>query len=198
MSRISPAIRLLRNLHMLGSVVDTVIEQRYLPAAAGDQLSFQQLNLLKMIATLQPARDRDAAWRIGDIARYLDISFPAASQTVHRLARQGWLELKRSADDQRSQHVSLTPKGSRAVAEYEKRQTECMLELIDGENVDQWNQTLETLLGRLLRTTTTESSSCLRCGMYSGSACLAEQNGRACPVRSVERKAQSAGGSAGD
>ena len=87
-----------------------VLEARILREVAGTQLTSPQMKVLKLVAQRVS---------IGDIAKVLGVSDPAASKTVDRLVRRKLVRRTESEADRRANQLALTAPGSRIIAEYE-------------------------------------------------------------------------------
>ena len=191
MTRPSPddtTATLVRNLHMVSTLVQRLLVDEPLSRTVGDRLSFSQLNLLKLVGGRSPESSggRQRPWLVSQLAKSLGVSAPAASQSISHLQEQGWLLVKRDREDARRRRVTLTAKARRAIDKYEGSKRSLLDQALKGTKpaeVGRWARTLGSLVSCLLHAS--DEPPCLMCGMYDEGSCVANQQGTECPVRGL-------------
>jgi DNA-binding MarR family transcriptional regulator len=176
---------LLRNLHMIRTLVERQLEEQPLQEAVKGRLTSSQMGVLRLVgAGAAAGRKSGRDWLISEISRSLEVSFPAASQAVRRLQDDGWLSVRPDAEDSRRRRVRLTARGRKAVRRYEEVKEQLLSELLRTArpgSLRGWNAALEEILAGLLGSS--EEPPCLHCGMYAEGSCVAHRAGFECPLR---------------
>lgn len=168
--------RFLRDAHVLARLVERILEDGYLREANGDKITFGQINLLKFLTRPGPNL-------IGDVARFLNASYAAASKAVTRLEKKGCARSTVSKQDRRAQNVKVTARGHAMIKKYEKVKTHRLTALLGAENPEALSQGLENVISILIRERGAAGSPCLGCGVYSETECVVHQYNQACPCR---------------
>jgi len=157
----------LGSAHIFSSAVDDLMRER-LHVVIGEQLTFSQVKLLKLVA-------RTNAYNISQVAAFLGVSNAAASKAVDRLVRRGLLTRAEAEGDRRAVELSLTEDGRRILREYEKV-TERVLEEIFGgfttEGLREVAESLDQMSISLVDRGGSEQERCFRCGVYFREKCL--------------------------
>ena len=172
-SRVQLIQDVLGSAHIFSSAVDDLMQER-LHEVIGEQLTFSQVKLLKLVALTD-------AYNISQVAAFLGVSNAAASKAVDRLVRRGLLTRAEAEGDRRAVELSLTEDGRRVLQEYEKV-TERVLEEIFGgfttgvlrdlaESLDRMSISLVDREGN-------EEECCFRCGVYFREKCLLRTESR--------------------
>jgi DNA-binding MarR family transcriptional regulator len=157
----------LGSAHIFSSAVNDLMQDR-LHAAIGEQLTFSQLKLAKLIA-------RAEAYNISQVATFLNVSNAAASKAVDRLVRRGLLRRSEAEADRRAVELALTDEGQRLLDEYEKVTRETLEEVFSGISADGLRRTadlLDQLSISLVDRDDGEEEACFRCGIYFRDKCL--------------------------
>jgi DNA-binding MarR family transcriptional regulator len=165
--------RFLRNAHLTARLVERVLESGYLQRAAGDAVTFDQLNVLKFVARPGPVR-------VKDVARFLDASVAAASKAVARLQRKKLVRIAPYASDRRSGLVELTATGRAVVGRYERFKKGRLRALLGTRSADRLSRSLEEVVEVLLRERPLAGNPCLGCGAYYARECVVRAHGQAC------------------
>jgi len=177
---------LLRNLHMIRTLVERQLEEQPLREVVKGHLTTSQMGVLRLVGDGGPDAGRKTGrdWLISEISRSLEVSFPAASQAVRRLQDDGWLSVRPDREDSRRRRVRLTARGRKAVRHYEEVKESTLADLVRSArpgSLRGWNTALEEILAGLLGSSS--EPPCLRCGMYAEGSCVAHRAGLECPLR---------------
>ena len=176
---------LLKALFCLCRAVDEVLDVQAIESAGGDhRLSPSKVRLMKLIS-------HNGEQMIGQIARFLGVSDPAASQLSDALEHQRLVARRVNPRDRRSAFVRLTPVGKRAIAAVEKEQRNRLrgaLKAAGRGSVKDWVTQLQTLARALGQADNSYEDFCLQCVAYKDTACLLGEAGEACSyLRHEER-----------
>ena len=175
-SRVQMIQDVLGSAHIFASAVNDLMQER-LHAVVGEQLTFSQLKLLKLVA-------RTESFKITEVAAFMGVSNAAASKAVDRLVRRGLLSRREAVDDRRAVEVALTGQGSRLLDRYELG-TAATLEEIFGDisaaGLKRTADLLDELSLRLVEQENGSENMCFRCGIYFREKCLLRSRGpRSC------------------
>ncbi|NIR43608.1 MAG: MarR family transcriptional regulator [Gemmatimonadetes bacterium] len=167
---------LLGSAHIFSTAVNDLMEKR-LHAVTGEQLTFSQLKLLKLVA-------RAEAYNISEVAAFLGVSNAAASKGVDRLVRRGLLTRHEAEGDRRAVQLGLTAEGEHLLGEYERVLEEALEEVFGAFTEDGLQQTaeqLDRLSVRLVGEDADAEERCFRCSIFFREKCLLRaQEGRTC------------------
>lgn len=170
----------LGSAHIFSSAVDDLMQER-LHAVIGEQLTFSQLKLLKLIA-------QSEAYNISQVAAFLGVSSAAASKAVDRLVRRRLLLRTEAESDRRAVEITLTAEGERLLGEYEKVTHQTLEEIFGGVTPEGLRETaalLDQLSIRLVDHDPQGGGACFRCGIYFREKCLLRgQRNRHCHFHS--------------
>jgi DNA-binding MarR family transcriptional regulator len=169
----------LGSTHVFALAVEQVIEEKPWKEAAGRQLTFTQMRLLKLVS--HPG----GVHTIGDVATFLAISNAAASKAVDKLVRLMLIRRREGESDRRAIHLSLTGPGQRLLDAYDAAVRSKLAEIFGQFGVDELQPVVQ-LLDRLSynmmngRPAVTEEI-CVQCGIYFREKCpLRQRSGRKC------------------
>lgn len=171
-----PIYRFLRDIHVVARLVEQTLEEGYLKLAAGDRVTFGQLNILKFLA-------RPGTFFIKDVARFLNASEAAASKAVSRLEARGWVTHRPHGADRRAEVLRVTARGRALVRRYEKLKAARVRALLEGENAEALAQGLERAIAVLMKERGAIGNPCLGCGAYYSSHCIVRALGHYCPCQ---------------
>ncbi len=194
----SSRARLIRDVlgsaHIFASAVNDLMQQR-LHEVTGEQLSFSQLKLLKLVAETD-------SYNISQVAAFMGVSNAAVSKAVDRLVRRDLLQRHEAVGDRRVVELSLTERGRRLLDEYESV-TSSSLEEIFGDfspqGLREAAESLDRLSICLVDRDDADEELCFRCGIFFRDKCLLRsQARRTChfDLRKKNRAGQPAGGRA--
>jgi DNA-binding MarR family transcriptional regulator/uncharacterized C2H2 Zn-finger protein len=183
-SRVQLIQDVLGRAHIFASAVNDLMEER-LKAVSGEQLSFSQIKLLKLVA-------RTESYKVGEVAAFLRVSNAAASKAVDRLVRRGLLLRNESEEDRRSVELALTPTGCRLLEQYEEVTRQTLAEIFAEVSEDGLRQTadlLDELSVSLVEREGEDYGECFRCSIYFRDKCLLRsKTQRTCHLHLHKRK----------
>lgn len=187
----SYSTRVARDLHMISALTRRVLEQGTEDAKC--EVSFTQFAVLKWLATSQSRK-------AGDVARYLSVSAPAATQILTRLKEKGLVRGRANRDDRRAEDLDVTARARALIESHDQvklRSLETVLEAMPDAERRDLVEGLEAAIELLLRVDP-QLSMCLHCSAYTSPLCVMRQHGRHCPtdascdtVKSTARRARS-------
>ena len=176
---------LLKALFCLCRSVDEVLDAQAIESAGGDHgLSSSKVRLMKLIA-------HNGEQMIGQIARFLGVSDPAASQLSDALEHQRLVARRVNPRDRRSAFVRLTPQGKRAITAVEKEQRKRLsgaLKAAGRGSMKDWVTQLESLARALGQADDTYEEFCLQCVAFPDGTCLLGEAPDACSYRRHEER----------
>lgn len=185
---------ILGSAHIFSSAVDDLMQER-LHAIIGEQLTFSQLKLLKLIA-------RSDSSNVTRVAAFLGVSSAAASKAVDRLVRRDLLRRTEAEGDRRSVAIALTSDGERLLSEYEKVTNQTLEEIfgeITPDGLREAADRLDQLSLRLVEHDLEAGGACFRCGIYFRDKCLLRARGdRICHFHSGDSGGDEPSGHAGE
>lgn len=161
----------LGSTHVFASAVSDVIEKKLLREVAGNQLTFSQFKLLKLVALTD-------AQTIGDVAVFLGVSNAAASKAVDKLVRRKLLLRTEGIADRRAIQLSLTEASRRLLAAYDSTKDRKLAKIF-GEfapaELRRAAELLDRLSAGIVDHTAKPEEICLQCGIYFRDKCLVRQ-----------------------
>jgi DNA-binding MarR family transcriptional regulator len=164
------------NLNILAQLICDVAQPRSLAQASPDPLSRNQFAILKILST-------QATYKVGELARLLDISGAATSKNVDRLQHLGLVERLAKPEDRRGLEVVLLPRG-RAVVEAHARIVETWQDAQFGSFDPQEKLRLLDSLQRIIRITLAQDASpdmiCLLCEGHGAATCAVRESKGVC------------------
>ena len=157
----------LGSAHVFASALGDVIERKLLQDSVGNELTVEQMQLLKLVSIRE-------AHTIGDVAAFLKISKAAASKTVDKLVRRELLRRSPSEIDRRSIKLSLTETSRRLLALYESEREKKLSAVFDQalpEELHRMSELLDELSIRIVKHGSPPGKVCLQCGIYFRDNC---------------------------
>jgi len=97
---------------LLSLVISDVCETNCLRKVAGNKLNRSQMTILKIL-------NISGTKTISEIALALQISRPAASKSIDRMVKTGFITRIQDSTDRRSQNITITPGGQKIISEYD-------------------------------------------------------------------------------
>jgi DNA-binding MarR family transcriptional regulator len=177
------AWRWLKNLHVLKVMVREVLEGECPLPNHDNQLTFSQVNLIKLI---QRGCDEEEGWSLRKLARYMQVSLPAVSKAIGRLTPQGYLVLKGDTKDGRKRRVTVTGRGLEALDSFKHCREERLRTLLSMGaigNLSSWNEGLEDMVELMIRLCRGGHVPGLACDCPDEAAHSHERHAPGCPVR---------------
>jgi DNA-binding MarR family transcriptional regulator len=175
----------LGSAQIFSSAVNDLME-RQLHEVTGDDVTFSQLKLLKMVSLTR-------GYSVSNVAQFLGVSTAAASRAVDRLVRRGLVIRAESAGDRRAVELSLTPKAQALLSQYDEAASAALHRVFGDLSHSQLHQ-VGDLLDRLSVTIVDrengEEDVCFRCGIHFRDRCLLRQRrSQSCFFHLHQRKA---------
>lgn len=172
---------LLRYSHIFASAVHDLLELKVLRKATDDPLTLPQFHLLKLISL-------NGTHQVGEVARFLGVSPPAATKNIDKLERLGLVARSPSADDRRATLLASSAKGRRLVKSYDALKEERLEPVLDSfskEELGQFTRLLERFSLQLIRQEDSGMGLCLRCSAYYDDVCPVNHLRDGCPYQKV-------------
>lgn len=158
----------IRNLQIFTYLTRHTLENQLADEASERTISFSQLNLMRVLGKY-PGKT------VGDVSRYMGVSYPAATKTIDKLVKLGYLRRKEDFRDRRIAHLHLTPLGQRVVEKYSQSRDEQVQRILEKLGDDKRNTLNRQILefARILveDARVTNSSACIQCGAFDPEYC---------------------------
>ena len=151
------------------AVNDLMAEQ--LRAVTGDEVTYSQLKLLKMVSLTE-------GYSVSNVAQFLGVSTAAASRAVDRLVRRGLVNRTAAEEDRRAVHLSLTQKGLELLRRYDaaaRPALERAFADLSPEQMRQVGDLLDRLSVNIVDRANGHDEICFRCGIHFRDRCLLRQ-----------------------
>jgi DNA-binding MarR family transcriptional regulator len=179
---VSSQLQLIRYSHIFSSAVREVLELSVLRELGADSISPRQLQILRFIDTAQH--------HIDDVAKFLEVTGPAATQALDRLEALGLVLRTPSGDDRRLKFLSCSEKGKKLIASHGLLETErldAILSRFSPREVTVMARLLERYALALIEFEGPDPAPCLRCHGYYEANCPVQFVHSSCPYRHTER-----------
>jgi DNA-binding MarR family transcriptional regulator len=174
----------IRNLQLLSFLTHHYVEGRFISEATDKPLSFVHMNLLRIL-------DQHPGRTVGDIARYMNVSYPAATKTIDKLVRLGLLRRREDTHDRRIAHLHLTPSGRNLVDKYVDLKRVQMEQIIDKfglEKANELNRQMHNFAQNIVDLIPIKAGICIHCGAFSPEDCVATESEKTCGYLDASRK----------
>jgi len=166
----------IRNLQLLAFLTRHYLESQFVDEVAEKHFSFVHMNLLRIL-------DTNPGLTVGDIAKFMSVSYPAATKTIDKLVRLGFLRRREDTHDRRIAHLHLTNSGKKMVDKYIDLKRDKILEVVDSFGRDSMRQ-LNTGMNQFARdvvdTIPIKSGVCIQCGAFSPDHCYPIEEEKKC------------------
>jgi DNA-binding MarR family transcriptional regulator len=169
--------RFLRNSNLFSAAVREVLGTTCLSEVSPAPVTPSQFRLIKVLA-------RDGRHRLGDVARFLGISPPAATKCIDKLERLGLVVRSPSSADRRATLLAVSEAGRQLVQDCERlkaRRVRGALRRLPPEEIDRLSRLLEQLTVSLFHQRQPRRGFCLRCGVYIDAGCPVARIRGDCP-----------------
>ena len=176
--------RFLRNSHIFSSAVHEIFETKYLKDTCSERISLPQFHLLKLISL-------SGQHQIGKIADFLGVSSPAATKSIDKLERLGFVRRTACTTDRRATMLTATGKARELVNRYESHKLERLAPLIDKfshDEIAELTRLMERFAVLLYAREMKEDGYCLRCAVYGERNCPIGQILGNCPYEKVRSR----------
>lgn len=170
---------LLRYSHIFASAMRDLLEIQVLREVTDDPLTLPQFHLLKLISL-------NGSHQVGEVARFLGVSPPAATKNIDKLEGLGLVARNRSQGDRRAKVLASSRKGRRLVKRYEALKEERLEPVLDGfseQELRQLTRLLERFSLLLIEQRDTGDGLCMRCSAYYDEACPVNHLRDGCPYQ---------------
>jgi len=160
----------LRGAHVFATSIKKILEEKYLAEATKNKLSFPQYNVLRLLESRK-------ARHVGDVAEFLDISYPAASKIIERLHKMGYLTRREDPRDRRASCLEIASGGQDLIDRYEQHKMDSVrsvLSKMPPEQIELFGKMLEDMALHLLQDTPCYTQVCMQCGAYMADPCAIE------------------------
>ncbi len=158
--------------------------------AIGDDITYSQIKLLKMVSLTE-------GYTVSNVAQFLGVSTAAASRAVERLVRRGLVHRAEDAADRRAVRLSLTPKGQSVLDAYQRASSQALLGVFGDLSAEQLRQAgdfLDRLSVSIVERGNGAEEVCFRCGIHFRDRCLLRRNqNRSCFFHLHQRRSGGAG-----
>jgi len=166
----------IRNLQLIAFLTRHYLESRFVDDVTDKPISFVHMNLLRVL-------DSNPGQTVGDIAKFMNVSYPAATKTIDKLVRLGLLRRREDTHDRRIAHLHLTSSGKKMVDKYIDLKRVKMLEIIDKFGQDKMHG-LRTSMNQFAReivdTIPIKAGICMQCGAFSPDHCYPTEEEKKC------------------
>jgi DNA-binding MarR family transcriptional regulator len=177
---------ILKSLLLLGRAVEEVLGSRAVAAACNASFSPSKVRMLKLITY-------SGKQSVGQVARFLGVSDPAASQLAEALVRQKLITRNTDPNDRRTAYLRLTPAGKKVVHAIEQEQRHRVrqaLRAAGGGKLGEWDPFLQKVTQSLCQAEQSFEPSWLHPGSAGDSASAAEGNQGRDRARRAKRTAR--------
>ncbi|MFH1418699.1 MAG: MarR family winged helix-turn-helix transcriptional regulator [Planctomycetota bacterium] len=183
---VSPAkpgrfLRFLRDSHIFASAIREILDVRLLQEASPSSLTPSQFHLLKLMSF-------NGLHQAGEVAAFLGVSAPAATKTIDKLERLGFVSRNPSTGDRRATPLAVSRKGRRLVRKYEELREARLTPVVEGfkpTELDQFSRLLERFSASLLAQDQLGEKFCLRCAGYIEDDCPVSEVYGGCRYQNV-------------
>jgi DNA-binding MarR family transcriptional regulator len=161
---------LLKSLLLLGRAIEQVMDTRAVAAAYGSPLSASKVRMLKLIA-------HGGKQSVGQVARFLGVSDPAASQLAESLVRQKLITRNTDPRDRRTAFLKLTPSGKKLTQAIEQEQRHRLRLAVKSAGTSrsrEWGPFLSEMTKHLMEAEQPFDQGCLQCASHEDQTCLLE------------------------
>ncbi len=166
----------IRNLQLLAFLTRHYIEERFVSEVSDKPISFVHMNLLRIL-------EKHPGKTVGDIAKFMCVSYPAATKTIDKLVKLGFLRRREDSHDRRIAHLHLTQAGKRVVEKYsvmKRKAVEAVMNHFGMENAAKMNKQINLFARSVVDTLPIKSGVCMHCGAFDPEDCIATECDKKC------------------
>jgi DNA-binding MarR family transcriptional regulator len=175
----------LGSAHVFASALSNVLERKLVGQASEGQLTPAQMKVLQLVV-------RTETHSVGDVAVFLDVSSAAASKTVDKLVRGGWLRRIEAKPDRRATRLFLTASGKKLLRSYETARLRSMSAICRQMRIPEvldLAKRLDVLSARIVKHVVRSEDICLQCGIHLRERCvIREESGAVCAYRRAKNE----------
>lgn len=154
-------------------ILNRSMSERLVENMTKAEITYPQMQVMRFVMLHTTAT-------IGDVARGLSISYPSATNMVHRLVRKELVSKEGNTKDRRLVRVLLTEKGEQLVLDLERERAERFMDVLGKMPLEQSKELMSGLFSFVQTAVDLDLADpddiCLRCGL---------QNDPNCPVASM-------------
>lgn len=175
---VSSQLQLIRYSHIFSSAVREVLELSLLRTLGAQAVSPRQLQILRFIDT--------GHHHIDDVAKFLDVTGPAATQALDKLENLGLVLRTPSGDDRRLKFLSCSEKGKQLIASFGSLEAERLDEILSHfsrREITVMARLLERYSLALIGYEAPATTACLRCHGYFEADCPVQFVHSNCPYK---------------
>jgi DNA-binding MarR family transcriptional regulator len=176
-----------RNLQLIAFLTRHYIEGEFVAEATGKPISFVHMNLLRILGQ-NPGRT------VGDVARFMNVSYPAATKTIDKLVRLRLVRRREDARDRRVAHLHLTSAGRRMVNKYinvMRGQIEGIVDRFGIAEACELSGHMRKFARCVVEMIPIKAGVCMQCGAFSPEDCSPTVSEKTCGY--LDRKAEAGG-----
>ncbi len=178
----------LGSAHVFASALTHVLERKLVGQLSESQLTPAQMKVLQLVA-------RTENHCVGDVAVFLDVSNAAASKTVDKLVRGGWLRRIEAKPDRRATELFLTSQGKKLLKSYDSARLRSMASIcrtLRNEELLGLAGRLDLLSARIVKHVVRSEDICLQCGVHLRERCvIRDESGEICAYRRARNEKES-------
>lgn len=182
---------LLGSAHVFASALTNVLERKLVGQLSAGTFTPTQIKVLQLIA-------RTETHCVGDVAVFLDVSDAAASKTVDKLVRGGWVRRIEAKPDRRSTELFLTASGKKLLRTYDAARLRSIAAVCRGmrrSEILSLARRLDVLSARIVKHVVRSEDICLQCGIHLRERCVIRQeSGDVCAYRRTRNRETSVRG----
>lgn len=159
-----------KNIHLFSYAVSEILGKRKLKGITGHGIGLSQYNLLKLISHKQ-------GQTVGDVSKFLNISYPAATKTVNKLTKLNLVKRNHDPVDRRIIRLELTSEGRMIIDKFEPLHNAYIMKLINlipSEIRGLFLEILQNCTKELLKEESLVEHICLQCGAYEEIGCVGQ------------------------
>jgi len=160
-----------KDIHLFSYAVSEILGNRKLRRIAEQGIGLSQYNLLKLISHKQ-------GQTVGEVSKFLNISYPAATKTVNKLTRLNLVRRSHDPVDRRIIRLELTSEGKRVIDKFEPFHSAYIMKLVNlipGEMRGVFLEILQNCIKELLKDESLVENICLQCGAYEEVGCVGQE-----------------------
>ncbi len=183
-------IDFLGSAHVFASALTHILERKLVEQLLAGRLTSTQIRVLQLVA-------RTETHCVGDVALFLGVSGAAASKTVDKLVRGGWIRRIEARPDRRATELFLTSAGKKLLKTYGAARLRSIsaicTDMRNAEILDLAKR-LDTLSARIVKHVVHPEDICLQCGIHLRERCvIREESGAVCAYRRARNVEESVG-----
>lgn len=157
-----------RDISLFVAIIRELLSQGLVEEVCDDQITVGQIRCLCFIWAHEKVT-------VGDIARGMGVSYPAATKLLSRLVEKGLVARKRDPNDRRNTFVEITPQGKALTTKVKPeklRRLGSLLERLQPGEIDSLRKGISAFLLAAVRDEELSQHICLHCGREHAEDCI--------------------------